>query len=85
MNKPDIINYIEVPTSTISGTTYNYKRYSIALENYIKYLESKVKNLGLFSVVGQSEQLICHHCGKYKRMQGNGIMHQLCECGEQAN
>ena len=29
----------------------------------------------------QDEQLICHHCGKYKRMQGNGIMHQLCECG----
>lgn len=24
---------------------------------------------------------ICHHCGKYKTMQGNGIMHQLCECG----
>ena len=38
--------------------------------------------LRLFSVVGRSEQLICHHCGKYKRLQGNGIMHQLCECGE---
>lgn len=24
---------------------------------------------------------ICSHCGKYKTMQGNGIMHQLCECG----
>lgn len=24
---------------------------------------------------------ICQHCGKYKTMQGNGIMHQLCECG----
>ena len=33
-------------------------------------------------VVGQSEQLVCPHCGKYKRLQGNGIMHQLCECGE---
>ena len=24
---------------------------------------------------------ICPHCGKYKRMQGNGILHPLCECG----
>lgn len=24
---------------------------------------------------------ICRDCGKYKRLQGNGIMHQLCECG----
>lgn len=31
-------------------------------------------------VVGRSEQLICHHCNKYKRLQGNGIIHQLCEC-----
>jgi len=23
---------------------------------------------------------ICLHCGKYKRMQGDGILHQLCEC-----
>lgn len=32
--------------------------------------------------VGQSEQLICPHCNKYKRLQGNSIIHQLCECGE---
>ncbi len=24
---------------------------------------------------------ICPTCGKYKTLQGNGIMHQLCECG----
>lgn len=24
---------------------------------------------------------LCPHCGKYKATQGNGIMHQLCECG----
>ena len=30
----------------------------------------------------RSELLICPHCGKYKRMQGNGIIHQLCVCGE---
>ena len=40
------------------------------------------EQLRLFAVVGQSEQLICPHCGKYKLLQGNGIMHQLCECGE---
>ncbi len=38
--------------------------------------------LRLFNVVGRSEQLICPHCNKYKRLQGNGIIHQLCECGE---
>jgi hypothetical protein len=24
---------------------------------------------------------ICQNCGKYKTIQGNGIMYQLCECG----
>ena len=28
----------------------------------------------------QDEQLICPHCARYKTMQGNGIIHQLCEC-----
>lgn len=27
------------------------------------------------------ESPICPHCHKYKRFQGNGMMHQLCECG----
>lgn len=31
-----------------------------------------------------SESPICPHCHKYKKMQGNGIMHQLCECGQTA-
>ena len=44
-----------------------------------------VKNCSIPAVVGRSEQLICPHCNKYKRLQGNGIIHQLCECGEQAN
>ncbi len=43
---------------------------------------SEVKKFRLGAVVGQSEQLICPHCNKYKRLQGNGIMHQLCECEE---
>lgn len=43
--------------------------------------EKLMQALRIHDVVGRSEQLICPHCGKYKRMQGNGIMHQLCECG----
>jgi hypothetical protein len=57
------------------------------LESY-KYLietiaiEYNNEQLRLYSVVGRSEQLICPHCGKYKSLQGNGMIHQLCECGE---
>jgi len=25
---------------------------------------------------------ICSNCGKYKRLQGNNILHYLCECGK---
>ena len=49
---------------------------------YSAWLEGKKQALTIPAVVGQSEQLICPHCGKYKLLQGNGIMHQLCECGE---
>jgi hypothetical protein len=28
-----------------------------------------------------TESELCDSCGKYKRLQGNGIAHQLCECG----
>ena len=36
----------------------------------------------IIPVVGvRSEQLICDQCYKYKKTQGNGIMHKLCECG----
>jgi len=45
MDKPKITDYVEMPISTTTGTNYNYQRYSIALEAYIKHLESKVKNL----------------------------------------
>lgn len=46
------------------------------------YAEQQLKLFTILNVTEQSEQLICHHCGKYKGLQGNGIMHQLCECGE---
>ena len=28
------------------------------------------------------KEVICPYCGKYRQTQGNGILHQLCECGE---
>jgi hypothetical protein len=45
MNKPKLMDYVEVPKSTTTETNYNYKRYSIALEDYIEHLESEVKKL----------------------------------------
>lgn len=48
-------------------------------ERILKKLD---KALTIPVVVGQSEQLICEHCNKYKRTQGNGVIHKLCECGE---
>ena len=39
--------------------------------------EMEAKNLRQSDVTNS----ICEQCGKYKTMQGNGIMHQLCECG----
>jgi len=30
-----------------------------------------------------NEAVICKDCGKYKKTQGNGIMHQLCECASE--
>jgi hypothetical protein len=50
------------------------------MTNFAKHYHTEQCNIA--NVVGQSEQLICPHCGKYKWLQGNGIMHQLCECGE---
>lgn len=54
-------------------------------EKAYKFMENAMEQyaeLRLGAVVGRSEQLICPHCNKYKRLQGNSIIHQLCECGE---
>jgi hypothetical protein len=32
--------------------------------------------------IRMKNDVICPSCHKYKRIQGNGILHQLCECGE---
>jgi hypothetical protein len=39
-------------------------------------LKSKCEHLN----ESEWDKQICKHCGKYKTMQGDGIMHQLCEC-----
>ena len=28
-----------------------------------------------------TDWVICPHCLKYKKLQGDGVVHQLCECG----
>ena len=45
----------------------------LSSEDYKRYYE-KWKN-------EQDKNPICQYCGKYKTSQGNGIVHQLCECG----
>ena len=78
MERPKIDNYIKQDPSelTTGEILIGYQKYAKALDDYIN------KQLILSGVVGQSEQLICPDCKKDKRMQGNGIIHQLCECGE---
>ena len=34
-------------------------------------------------IVSNNEAKICEHCGKYKRLQGNGMIHPICECGSE--
>lgn len=57
MNKPQIADYVEMPRSTTTGVNINYRAYSCALEQYINYLESEVKNLNIQNVSQQSELL----------------------------
>lgn len=66
-----------------AGRLIGYDQAWEVAEEIVKTIKKAQKQaLRIHDVVGQSEQLICPHCGKYKRMQGNGMMHQLCECGE---
>ena len=62
MDKPKIIDYVEIPRSTTSGICYNYKQYSVALETYIKYLEDQVEKLNI-SAVDESFLTKCDVCG----------------------
>ena len=76
MNKPKLIDYVEVPKSTTTETNYNYKRYSIALENYIKHLESEVKKLNTPDVI----KSVCPNCNTEHRNSNSN--EQFClECG----
>ena len=42
----------------------------------------ELKQIKLFTIaiVSNNETVICKDCEKYKKLQGNGIVHQLCEC-----
>lgn len=79
MGKPtidlNIIQEIERRTRPLETEIERLQKQLIELRNL-------VKNRSISDVVGQSEQLICEHCNKYKRTQGNGVIHKLCECGE---
>jgi len=41
-----------------------------------RYAEQQVKNCNTPDV----STPFCPYCGKFKRMNDNGVMHQLCEC-----
>ena len=44
--------------------------------DYIRWLEAKIQALRIHDVVGRSEQLFCHHEGKYTlKSDGN-----CCKC-----
>jgi hypothetical protein len=59
---------------------YTFRWFSTSPMHIYRHVQ-RVKNRSISGVVGQSEQLICEHCNKYKRTQGNGVIHKLCECG----
>lgn len=47
-----------------------------------KVKRSKITGINLLDQALKSNGCeICPNCGKYKTLQGNGIIHQLCECG----
>lgn len=43
VKKPKLEDYHEIPNSTQNNVNYNYKNYSIALLEYICYLEKQLK------------------------------------------
>ena len=71
MIKPNISNFVQMPLSTNTGINVNYRAYSLALEQYIEYLEGKVK-LGLFGVTNRTFK--CERCGTlYQITEGEHI------------
>lgn len=82
MKRPDKKDY-ETSGSMINPYgSYSFEAYANELEKYSNYLESKVENLGIHSVVFNEADNICKTCNKPIRMQ-NGILQQLCECNSE--
>lgn len=65
-----------------TGTNFTTNTVANLMAEFAVKINSNESNE--FRTIGNNEntQKFCPHCGKYKRMQGNGIMHQLCECGD---
>lgn len=56
---------------------YSDERMQIVFRDGAKWAISQMEQDDVIEKVNP----ICPYCGKYKTTQGNGILHQLCECG----
>jgi hypothetical protein len=82
------MNKDEVRKTLIDFTDYLQDRYwlntadcDLLVDGFLKSINESLNEVPALSA-NEHQDKICVHCGKYKKMQGNGIMHQLCECGE---
>lgn len=71
---------METPAKTLeiyslSNGTVRFTDALKAMQEYAEYY-----HLQKMKQAGDGVSLICQHCGKYKTLQGNGMLHQLCEC-----
>ena len=74
----------DILKSKLNNTQWNYLHhvlhsgevYKQILAGMEEYAEQQVKNCNTPDV----STPFCPYCGKFKRMNDNGVMHQLCEC-----
>ena len=79
--KPEIIT---LANKVLHDLNFDKQRTTtqIVAEAISNYAEQQVKTCNKPAVIN-NEAVICKDCGKYKKTQGNGIMHQLCECASE--
>ena len=82
--KDKIIEILKNNEVTITDE-YGGSEKAVLTDYYTDIAEEIVKLLATPAVVGQSEQLICPHCGKYKKFQGGDVIPELCMCDKEAN
>jgi hypothetical protein len=86
-NKPDKNETIDVPDelfSLFNKVAMQIRFHTISGKNEVQTIADIVHGCQKFfkeMYDVNDESPFCPHCHKYKTMQGNGIMHQLCECG----